>query len=84
MASNQPLNFEAVKAVYESLQAKKRRKDEIVTKKDKVAVERSGIIERLQELYPDQNWEKAYQQDMAYLQRIQDTITQTTTSPEVP
>jgi hypothetical protein len=73
MASTNP-DFAQIQALYESLQSKKRRKDELMLQKDKLAIERAGIVERLQEIYPNKNWETAYQQDLDYLKSVQDTL----------
>ena len=74
-------DFTQIKTLYDSLQQKKRRKDDLILQKDKLAVERAGIVERLQEIYPGKSWEIAYQQDLDYLKSVQDNLTPSRPAP---
>lgn len=69
------IDFEAVKAIYDNLQAAKKRRDEVSAALDKVDVERAGLVERMQEIY-GQNWEAGYQADLEYLRKLQASLVQ--------
>ena len=73
-SSTNAADFEQIKALYESLKLKKVRKDELLAQRDKLTIERAGIVERLQELYPGMDWETGYKQDLDYLKSVQATM----------
>ena len=66
--------FEEVKAVYDSLLVKKSKKDSLIAQQDKLVIERNGIEERLQEIYPGKNWQEAYKADIDLLVVIQEDL----------